>query len=185
LPRAGPRPGRAAPQAVCRPARPLKARSRLARATRRGGRPGGAGALGLRGIRALPGPARLPPRAAPCAHPRRPMRPRPRSPDHAHPDRQRAHPYPLGHAHRGHGAPAESTLAGLVAERARGLAFYSEDRGRAAPDGATHVLVVDPIDGTRPAMAGLESACVAVALAPLGDGQPTMADVCAGSVVEI
>ena len=29
------------------------------------------------------------------------------------------------------------------------------------PD-ATHVLVVDPIDGTRPAMAGLESACVAV-----------------------
>jgi len=82
-------------------------------------------------------------------------------------------------------ALAESTLADLVAERAPGLAFYSEDRGLAAPDGATHVLVVDPIDGTRPAMAGLESACVAVALAPLGDGQPTMADVCAGSVVEI
>ena len=47
------------------------------------------------------------------------------------------------------------------------------------------MLVVDPIDGTRPAMAGLESACVAVALAPLGDGDPTMADVEVGCVVEI
>ena len=45
--------------------------------------------------------------------------------------------------------------------------------------------MVDPIDGTRPAMAGLESACVAVALAPLGDGEPTMADVSTGCVVEI
>jgi myo-inositol-1(or 4)-monophosphatase len=34
-------------------------------------------------------------------------------------------------------------------------------------------------------MAGLESACVAVALAPLGDGAPTMADVEIGCVVEI
>ena len=55
----------------------------------------------------------------------------------------------------------------------------------APPDDATDVLVVDPIDGTRPAMAGLESACVAVALAPLDDGEPTMADVRLGCVVEI
>jgi myo-inositol-1(or 4)-monophosphatase len=34
-------------------------------------------------------------------------------------------------------------------------------------------------------MAGLESACVAVALAPLGDGEPTMGDVECGCVVEI
>jgi myo-inositol-1(or 4)-monophosphatase len=34
-------------------------------------------------------------------------------------------------------------------------------------------------------MAGLESACVAVALAPLGDGEPTMADVSTGCVAEI
>jgi myo-inositol-1(or 4)-monophosphatase len=55
-----------------------------------------------------------------------------------------------------------------------------------APDGARSVLVVDPIDGTRPAMAGLESACVAVALAPLGaDRDPTMGDVSVGCVVEI
>jgi myo-inositol-1(or 4)-monophosphatase len=82
-------------------------------------------------------------------------------------------------------ALAESTLAELVRQQSPGLAFYSEDRGLVAPDGATHVLVVDPIDGTRPAMAGLESACVAVALAPLGEGEPTMADVSAGCVVEI
>jgi myo-inositol-1(or 4)-monophosphatase len=48
---------------------------------------------------------------------------------------------------------------------------------------AEHVLVVDPIDGTRPAMAGLESCCVSVAAAPLPD--PTMADVSAACVVEI
>jgi myo-inositol-1(or 4)-monophosphatase len=80
---------------------------------------------------------------------------------------------------------AEEALAEFLAERAPRLAFYSEDRGLVAPDDATHVLVVDPIDGTRPAMAGLESACVAVALAPLGDGEPTMADVEVGCVAEI
>jgi myo-inositol-1(or 4)-monophosphatase len=80
---------------------------------------------------------------------------------------------------------AEATLSELIEERSPQLAFYSEDRGLVAPPGASEVLVVDPIDGTRPAMAGLESACVAVALAPLGDGEPTMADVGAGCVVEI
>jgi myo-inositol-1(or 4)-monophosphatase len=80
---------------------------------------------------------------------------------------------------------AEASLAEFLAERAPRFAFYSEDRGLVAPPGANHVLIVDPIDGTRPAMAGLESACVAVALAPLGDGEPTMADVEIGCVVEI
>jgi myo-inositol-1(or 4)-monophosphatase len=80
---------------------------------------------------------------------------------------------------------AEAELARFIAERAPRMAFYSEDRGLIAAPEATHVLIVDPIDGTRPAMAGLESACVAVALAPLGDGEPTMADLEAGCVVEI
>jgi myo-inositol-1(or 4)-monophosphatase len=82
-------------------------------------------------------------------------------------------------------AVAEETLAEFIAEQAPRVAFYSEDRGLVAPANATHVLVVDPIDGTRPAMAGLESACVAVAMAPIGDGEPTMADVEIGCVVEI
>jgi myo-inositol-1(or 4)-monophosphatase len=80
---------------------------------------------------------------------------------------------------------AEAELEAFIAERAPRTAFYSEDRGLVAPAEAVDVLIVDPIDGTRPAMAGLESACVAVALAPLGDGTPTMADVLVGCVVEI
>lgn len=80
---------------------------------------------------------------------------------------------------------AEQELAEFVATRAPRLAFYSEDQGLVGAGDATHVLIVDPIDGTRPAMAGLESACVAVALAPLGDGAPTMGDLELGCVVEI
>ncbi|HLY47889.1 MAG TPA: inositol monophosphatase family protein [Solirubrobacteraceae bacterium] len=80
---------------------------------------------------------------------------------------------------------AEDALAEFLSERAPRLAFYSEDRGLVAPADAVDVLIVDPIDGTRPAIAGLESACVAVALAPLGDGEPTMAEVEVGCVVEI
>lgn len=80
---------------------------------------------------------------------------------------------------------AERALVEFLAERAPRIAYYSEDRGLVADGDAIEVLVVDPIDGTRPAMAGLESACVAVALAPLGEHEPTMADVTAGCVVEI
>jgi myo-inositol-1(or 4)-monophosphatase len=80
---------------------------------------------------------------------------------------------------------AEEELERFIAERAPRVAFYSEDRGLVAAPDATHVLVVDPIDGTRPAMAGFESACVAVALAPLGGGEPTMADVELACVAEI
>lgn len=82
---------------------------------------------------------------------------------------------------------AERFLEAYVAEHAPTVAFYSEDRGLVEPARpAEHVLVVDPIDGTRPALAGLEAACVSVALAPLGDdGAPTMGDVAVGAVVEI
>ena len=45
--------------------------------------------------------------------------------------------------------------------------------------------VVDPIDGTRPALAGFESSCVSVAAAPLGDGDPAMGDVDSACVAEI
>ena len=82
-------------------------------------------------------------------------------------------------------AAAEVTLEAFLAERAPDVAFYSEDRGLVEPAGpARAVLVVDPIDGTRPALAGLESCCVSVAAAPL-DSDPTMADVSVGCIVEI
>jgi myo-inositol-1(or 4)-monophosphatase len=73
----------------------------------------------------------------------------------------------------------------FLAERAPEVAFYSEDRGMVTPAADPEwVLVVDPIDGTRPAMAGLEGACVSVAAAPL-DGEPRMGDVVAACIVEI
>jgi myo-inositol-1(or 4)-monophosphatase len=82
-------------------------------------------------------------------------------------------------------AEAEQELEAFLAERAPDVAFYSEDRGLVEPGGhARAVLVVDPIDGTRPALAGLESCCVSVAAAPL-DGEPSMSDVTVGCVVEI
>jgi myo-inositol-1(or 4)-monophosphatase len=81
---------------------------------------------------------------------------------------------------------AESLMESFLAERAPDVAFYSEDRGMVMPAGhdPAWVLIVDPIDGTRPALAGFESACVSVAAAPL-EGDPTMGDVAAGCIVEI
>jgi myo-inositol-1(or 4)-monophosphatase len=82
-------------------------------------------------------------------------------------------------------AAAERTLAEFLAARAPDVAFYSEHAGLVEPGGtARAVLVVDPIDGTRPALAGLESCCVSVAAAPL-DSEPSMGDVSVGCVVEI
>jgi len=81
---------------------------------------------------------------------------------------------------------AEARMEAYLAERAPRVSFYSEDRGLVSPagDSAEWVLVVDPIDGTRPALAGLESCCVSVAAAPL-DGDPTMGDVRVGCVLEL
>jgi myo-inositol-1(or 4)-monophosphatase len=79
---------------------------------------------------------------------------------------------------------AEELLGSFLRERAPDVAYYSEDQGLVAPEGASTVLVVDPIDGTRPAMAGLESCCVSIAAAPLREGV-TMGEVTIGCVVEI
>src|SRR3954468_13811669 len=83
-------------------------------------------------------------------------------------------------------ADAEELLHAFLADRAPDVAFYSEDAGLVVPRGAApkHVLVVDPVDGTRPALAGLESCCVSVAAAPYGE-DVTMADVTVGCCVEI
>src|SRR3954465_1780127 len=107
---------------------------------------------------------------------------------------------PLGaHAERAHSGAAEggdvtfqideraeARMEAFLAERAPEISFYSEDRGLVSPAGdrAEWVLVVDPIDGTRPALAGLESCCVSVAAAPL-ESEPTMADVQVGCVLEL
>ena len=102
------------------------------------------------------------------------------------------------HAHRAHGdelaeggdvtfkidEEAEELLGDFLREHAPEVAYYSEDQGLVSPEGAETVLIVDPIDGTRPAMAGLESCCVSIAAAPLREGV-TMGEVTIGCVVEI
>jgi myo-inositol-1(or 4)-monophosphatase len=81
---------------------------------------------------------------------------------------------------------AEARMEAFLGERSPEISFYSEDRGLVSPAGdrAEWVLIVDPIDGTRPALAGLESCCVSVAAARL-DSEPTMGDVEVGCVLEL
>src|SRR3954453_19425899 len=81
---------------------------------------------------------------------------------------------------------AERRVGAFLAGRAPEVSFSPGDRGLVSPAGdrAEWVLVVDPIDGTRSALAGLESCCVSVAAARL-DSEPTMADVQVGCVLEL
>jgi len=64
------------------------------------------------------------------------------------------------------------------------IAFYSEDRGYVEIGRPRAILLVDPIDGTRPAAAGLESCCVSVAVLP-PSRDATLGDVEFGVVHEI
>jgi myo-inositol-1(or 4)-monophosphatase len=61
---------------------------------------------------------------------------------------------------------AEKALLNYLEEHHLPFAYYSEDRGlvKRVPH-PEFILIVDPIDGTRSAAAGFESACVSVALA--------------------
>lgn len=80
---------------------------------------------------------------------------------------------------------AEAFAAQYLSAQGRPMAVYSEDRGYKEWHGpAEYVLIVDPIDGTRPALAGFEAACVSVAVARKVE-RPTMADVVYGVIVEI
>jgi myo-inositol-1(or 4)-monophosphatase len=68
------------------------------------------------------------------------------------------------------------------------IAYYTEDRGLVVNGDPEYLLVIDPIDGTRPAAAGLESCCVSVAAAPFpagGTDSLSMADVFLGMVLDI
>jgi len=79
---------------------------------------------------------------------------------------------------------AEVFLEAYMAEHLPRWAYYSEDRGLQGAADPELVLVVDPIDGTRPAAAGLEAACVSIAAAPPA-AAPTMGEVVAGVIQEI
>ncbi|MBC7229150.1 MAG: hypothetical protein H5T74_02005 [Actinobacteria bacterium] len=97
----------------------------------------------------------------------------------------------------GRGASGDSTFAiDEVAERRveervaemPEVAYFSEDRGLVSGGRPSWVLVVDPIDGTRPAAAGLEACCVSIAAAAYDPGAEkalTLGDVVYGLVREI
>jgi myo-inositol-1(or 4)-monophosphatase len=101
------------------------------------------------------------------------------------------------HAARGHaGVAVGGDVTFTIDERAEALlvdhmreilpewAFYSEDRGLQGARDPELILVVDPIDGTRPAAAGFEMACVSIAAVPPAPA-PAMGDVIAGVIQEI
>jgi myo-inositol-1(or 4)-monophosphatase len=73
----------------------------------------------------------------------------------------------------------EDTLAA-----AGDIGFYSEDRGLVTYGRPRAFLVVDPIDGTRPAAAGLESCCVSIAVVPPSE-DARLGDVSFGVVHEL
>jgi myo-inositol-1(or 4)-monophosphatase len=79
---------------------------------------------------------------------------------------------------------AETLLTAYMSEHLPSWAFYSEDGGLQGAVDPELILVVDPIDGTRPAAAGFEMACVSIAAVPPGPA-PTMGDVVAGVIQEI
>ncbi|MFE8944784.1 inositol monophosphatase family protein [Streptomyces sp. NPDC007856] len=82
---------------------------------------------------------------------------------------------------------AEKAVLDYLREHAEvPVAVYTEDGAfvELAPD-PQYLLVVDPIDGTRPTSAGLEMGIVSIAAAPYGDGKPTLADVTAACLLEI
>ncbi len=80
---------------------------------------------------------------------------------------------------------AEQALVDFVKERELPLAFYSEDKGlvELVPN-PRRILIVDPIDGTRSALAGLESCVVSVALADYKEA-PCIRDVKHACITEL
>ena len=79
---------------------------------------------------------------------------------------------------------AEVLLERYMSEHLPTWAYYSEDRGLQGAADPELILIVDPIDGTRPAAAGFEMACVSIAAVP-PVRVPTMGDVVAGVLHEI
>jgi myo-inositol-1(or 4)-monophosphatase len=82
---------------------------------------------------------------------------------------------------------AEAAVESYIQENDLNVAYYSEDRGLVHPfPGRTPegILIIDPIDGTRAAIAGLESCVVSVAWTAYS-AAPTMGDVLYGAITEI
>ncbi len=80
---------------------------------------------------------------------------------------------------------AEEAILEFVEREKLSIAYYSEDKGLMEfGESPEAVLVIDPIDGTRPAVAGFETCVVSVAWADYTD-TPKMKDVRYGCVAEL
>ncbi len=80
---------------------------------------------------------------------------------------------------------AENLVRTRLAEWPISVALFSEDQGLVhVRDNPEWILIVDPIDGTRPAMAGFESACFSVAVAPYSQ-DPRFSDITMALVLEL
>ncbi|MGG4442715.1 inositol monophosphatase family protein [Brevibacillus fortis] len=65
---------------------------------------------------------------------------------------------------------AENAVLDYISNQKEPVAFYTEDGGfKVFGDDPNYILIVDPIDGTRPAAAGLEMSCISIALAKYKD----------------
>lgn len=84
-------------------------------------------------------------------------------------------------------AVAESAVRDyLTAHREAPIAVYTEEHGLVEYGrNPRSVLIVDPIDGTRPTSAGLEMGMVSIAHAPLRQGAARLSDVDAALLIEI
>lgn len=82
---------------------------------------------------------------------------------------------------------AEAAVESFLKENELNVAYYSEDRGlvRVFPDRQPEgILIIDPIDGTRGAIAGFEACVVSIAWTDVTP-EPTLGDVRYAAILEI
>lgn len=79
---------------------------------------------------------------------------------------------------------AEEVINDFIREHELPVAYYTEGQGLVEIGRPRHLLVIDPIDGTRPAMVGLEGGVVSIAVAPYS-ADATLRDVNFGCVLEL
>jgi myo-inositol-1(or 4)-monophosphatase len=79
---------------------------------------------------------------------------------------------------------SETFLSRYLEDRNLDIAYYSEDKGLVKYGSPEKLLIVDPIDGTRAAAAGLESSCISIALSSFAEN-PRIKDLELGCVQEI
>jgi myo-inositol-1(or 4)-monophosphatase len=82
---------------------------------------------------------------------------------------------------------AEQALSAYLVSNGINVAYYSEDRGLVHPLGSgtpDGILIIDPIDGTRGAIAGFEACVVSVAWTAFKP-EPVLSDVHYAALIEI